>query len=171
MFVLSFKASKLKITTLFFVLLCIVGVSLAIFHGADSRNSVQSEALSKGKWKGRDTEEIRAFLAGFGWETPEQPEETVQVLIPEQFDEVMLSYNAIQKAQGADLSPYAGKTVTRYTFVVTNFYEGDNIVKNSDDTVTECDIRANVLVYNGKIIGGDVCSLALGGFMQGFAKQ
>lgn len=111
------------------------------------------------------------FLAGFGWETPEQPEETVQVLIPEQFDEVMLSYNAIQKAQGADLSPYAGKTVTRYTFVVTNFYEGDNIVKNSDDTVTESDIRANVLVYNGKIIGGDVCSLALGGFMQGFAKQ
>ena len=170
MFVLSFKASKLKILTLFFVLLCIVGVSLAIFHGADSRNFVQSGALN-GSRKVRDPEEIRAFLAGFGWETPEQPEETVQVLIPEQFDEVMQRYNAIQKAQGADLSPYAGKTVTRYTFVVTNFYEGDNIVKNSDDTVTESDIRANVLVYNGKIIGGDVCSLALGGFMQGFAKQ
>ena len=32
-------------------------------------------------------------------------------------------------------------------------------------------VRANLLVYEGRVIGGDVCSVELDGFMQGFEKQ
>ena len=31
-------------------------------------------------------------------------------------------------------------------------------------------IRANILVYDGRVIGGDVCSVELDGFMHGFEK-
>ena len=32
-------------------------------------------------------------------------------------------------------------------------------------------VRANILVYKNKVIGGDVCSVELDGFMHGFAQR
>jgi len=124
----------------------------------------RGESAAAGAFGGevKSAGDIRRFLAGFGWETAERPEETAEVLIPERFDEVLTRYNAIQKAQGADLTPYAGRTVTRYTFAVTNF--------TSADGTPEADVRANVLVCDGRVIGGDVCSLRLDGFMQGLVR-
>ena len=29
-------------------------------------------------------------------------------------------------------------------------------------------VQANLLIYEGRVIGGDICSLEQGGFMQGF---
>ena len=76
--------------------------------------------------------------------------------IPKEFDDVFTNYNAIQKTQGCNLEKYAGKRCKRYTYVVTNYPgQTDNV-------------RANILVYKDKVIGGDVCSLELGGFMHGF---
>jgi hypothetical protein len=55
-----------------------------------------------------------------------------------------------------DLSKYKKKTVTRYTFMVTDYkgYEGT--------------VYANVLVYRGRVIGGDICSADVSGFIHGF---
>lgn len=100
-----------------------------------------------------------AFLESFGWEVEEQEAEIVGVLIPKEFDGVYLKYNAIQKTQGCDLSRYNGKQCKRYTYVIKN-YPG-----NPEN------VRANLLVYRDKIIGGDICSLELDGFMQGFAME
>ena len=61
-----------------------------------------------------------------------------------------------QRDQGFDLRKYAGKEVQRFQYVVTNY---PNYPEG---------IRANLLVFNGKIIGGDLCSLEFGGFMHGF---
>ena len=57
-----------------------------------------------------------------------------------------------------DLSKYKKKTVTRYTFVVTDYegYEGT--------------VYANVLVYRNRVIGGDICSADVNGFIHGFEK-
>ena len=98
-----------------------------------------------------------AFLKGYGWETEAEPCEIAEVTIPEQFDDVYKEYNRVQKAQGMDLSKYRGKTVKRWTYVVTNYpgYSGE--------------VRANLLCYEDKIIGGDICSTALGGFLHGFS--
>ena len=44
----------------------------------------------------------------------------------------------------------------RYTYEITNYpnYEGKVI--------------ANILVYRGKVVGGDICSADINGFIHGF---
>ena len=98
------------------------------------------------------------FLAQFGWETQIEATETANVCIPVEFDKVFAAYNEMQRAQGLDLSKYSGRTVQRYTYRVTN-YEGH------DGTVL-----ANLLIYRGRVIGGDICSAEKDGFLHGFSK-
>ncbi|MPN43752.1 hypothetical protein SDC9_191312 [bioreactor metagenome] len=99
------------------------------------------------------------FFSQFGWNVANEPCEIVEVLIPDEFNAVYEKYNAIQKEAGFDLSKYKGKRVKRYTYTVTN-YEG-----YPDEVI------ANLLVYNKKAIGGDICSVRLDGFMHSFIKK
>ena len=96
------------------------------------------------------------FISQFGWEVSEEPTETVEVTVPENFDTVYLGYNEMQKEQGLNLAKYKGKTVTRYTYKVTNYpdYEGT--------------VYLSLLVYKNKVVGGDVCSADVNGFVHGF---
>ena len=57
-----------------------------------------------------------------------------------------------------DLSKYKGKEVTRYTFAVTNYpnYKGT--------------VMANVILWRNRVIGGDLCSSDVTGFIHGFEK-
>lgn len=96
------------------------------------------------------------FISQFGWEVKETPVEEVEVTVPESFDKVYLGYNEMQKEQGLNLSKYKGKTVTRYTYEVTNYPDYDGTVYIS------------LLVYKDKVIGGDVCSADVNGFVHGF---
>ncbi len=81
------------------------------------------------------------------------PIERVHITIPNEFDDVYASYNELQKKAGYDLNQYKGKTVWRYSFAVKNIPAESGMV------------RANVLFYQTRIIGGDVMSTALNGFM------
>ena len=67
--------------------------------------------------------------------------ETVEVCVPETFDNVYLGYNEMQKEQGLNLAKYKGKTVTRYTYKVENYpdYEGT--------------VYLSLLVYKNKYTG------------------
>lgn len=96
------------------------------------------------------------FLKGFGWEVAAAPTESGQVKIPQATSEVYDRYNQLQKSQGYDLSQYAGKTVMRYVYKITN-YPG----------ATE-PVYATVLVYKNQIIGGDVTNTAPNGAVSGF---
>lgn len=102
-----------------------------------------------------------AFLTQYGWSVKEDPVEVKDVIIPESFEDVYTNYNKIQTEQGMDLSKYQGKAVKRWTYTVTNYpgYEGK-----------EC-VLANLLVLEGKVIGGDVCSTELDGFMHTFKSK
>jgi hypothetical protein len=71
---------------------------------------------------------------------------------------VFTGYNEIQKRQGLDLSKYKKKNVMRYTYEVKNY-------KDYDGTV-----YANIIVYRNKVIGGDICSADVTGFIHGFEK-
>lgn len=95
-----------------------------------------------------------AYLSQNGWvvETPALNAE--KVVIPRTFSEVFDSYNDLQVQQGFDLSQYCGTEVDVYTYKVTN-YDGDDYVV------------AQMYVYHGTVIGGDVHSTALDGFMTG----
>ena len=59
-----------------------------------------------------------------------------------------------------DLSKYKGKTVTRYTYEVTDYpgHEGEKIY-------------ANLIVRKNRIIAGDICSAEPSGFIHGFEKN
>lgn len=103
-------------------------------------------------------EEGAQWLLQQGWETGEDPAQ-MEVLIPAKFDQIYESYNDIQKAQGFDISRYKGETVTKYTYLVKN-YPGE-----------PDGVAANLLVYDGRLIGADLCSLELGGFLKGASKK
>ena len=71
---------------------------------------------------------------------------------------MFVSYNEIQKQQGLDLIKYKNKEVMRYTYEITN-YEGYSGT-----------VYATLIVYRNKVIGGDVCSADVKGFIHGFIK-
>ncbi len=98
------------------------------------------------------------FLKNFGWDVDNSPKESSQVKIPQESTEVYDRYNALQKSQGYDLVPYAGKTVMRYVYKINN-YPG----------ATE-PVYATLLVYKNQVIGGDVTNTAAKGAVQGFQK-
>lgn len=154
MFVFSVKSSKLKIALTAFA--AVLAVAAVVILASREKPAVSDGTISL---KASNAEERTAFLSQFGWEIDEDPAEVAEVLIPAEFDEVYEKYNAIQKEQELDLLPYAGKRAKRWTYNIKNYpgYEGRDGV-----------VQANILVYEGAVIGGDVCSTELGGFMQGF---
>lgn len=121
--------------------------------GADSSD----EAVRISYDRIKTNEDRVKFLSQFGYEVSEDPIETVEITLTEKFDKVYAGYNELQKAQGLDLSKYRRKTVMRYTYEVKN-YDGYNGGK----------VLANVIVYRGRVIGGDVCSADPQGFVHGF---
>ena len=81
------------------------------------------------------------------------------VTIPKEFNEVYEKYNKLQKQQGFDLEDYKGKTAEVYTYAVKNYGNKKQ------------EVRANLIVCEGQLVGGDVCSAELDGFMQGLRKK
>lgn len=108
----------------------------------------------------RTEEERQSFITSMGWETEPEYTECRSVTIPEEFGDVYEQYNDLQKQQGFDLTKYKGRTAEVYTYPVLN-YEGH--------TEKDC-MKLTLIVYNGELIGGDVCCTELGGFMQGLKR-
>lgn len=160
MLVLSMRVRKLRIALVLGVLLVIcVGIFLGISTGAKP----PTHAVARVRSGAKTNEERIAFLSSFGWKPSEEPIEIVEVIIPSEFTDVYENYNEIQKQQGYDLTKFKSKRVKRYTYAITN-YPGQE--EKAPGT-----IRANLLVYDSKIIGGDVCSVELAGFMHGFKME
>ena len=172
MFVVSLKATKskllvLSLASLAVVLLIAFLVTPKAAHTATPQVPTEPgltnpvdllNQLKSGNVSAATNEERVAFLNKLGWEVSANPVEAKELTIPDKFDSVLAGYNKVQKLQGLDLERYRGKTVKRWSYSVTN-YPG-----------TQESVRANILVYNNKIIGGDVSSTSLNGFMQGFSR-
>lgn len=159
MFVISLKSDVLKKITLTAMLtvFAIIGGIVAV-----SSNEVATVGnFSDVSLKGSSHQERADFFKHFGWEIEEEPTEIKETVIPEEFDDIYIEYNNIQKAQNLNLEKYKGKRVKSWSYEILN-YPG---YENSDGT-----IRGNLLTYEGKIIGGDICSIELDGFMHGFCK-
>jgi hypothetical protein len=154
MFIYSLKAKTLK----YFGIACLALVAVIVL--ASTLPSLGAKAVSSGGEinysKVKSNEDRIEFLKQFGWEVTPEAVESEQVTIPSNFDKVFASYNEIQRRQGLDLSKYKGKTMMRYTYDVTNYkgYEGR--------------VQVNMLIYRGKVVGGDICSADVNGFIHGF---
>ena len=97
------------------------------------------------------------YLSAYGWQVSEEPLSTQELLIPEEMDDSYTEYLALQNGQGFDLQKYAGKRVKRYTYEVLNYPTG------------ETGVQANLLICKNTVIGGEVLSPQLDGFLHGLA--
>lgn len=164
MFMISLKASTLK---LFGVLAALaVVVAAASFEGeftkrltAELPTEVSAQAVAAKEVTLSTNEQRIAFLKSLGWEVISEPSSVSEVMIPQTFNKVYNNYNAIQKEQGYDLTKYRGVRAKRWTYSVSN-YPG---VKDG--------VCANLLVCEDKLIGGDISSVALDGFMKGLCNN
>lgn len=153
MFIFSIRASSVK----FFGVIALTMVLLLgiLFSGG----AVLASAETSVDFSGIRTEEDRiSFLKENGIEVKKGSSESCDFVMPENFDRVLLGYNEIQKSQGLDLSKYAKKKVTRYTYSVENYegYEGE--------------VKATLLVYRNRIIGCDISSADPEGFVKPIVK-
>lgn len=157
MVTLSFRMNKKKLAIAAAACIAVAAALLAqsLFQWAGALPPVFSAGGSPSR-KGQTEEQRQQFIAAYGWAVDAEPFTVAEVLIPEEFDETYENYNQIQQAQGFDLARYKGKRCKRYTYQVTNY------------PARTTGVQLNLLVYNGKIIGGDLCSLEAGGFLHGF---
>lgn len=151
--VMTFKMSP---KTVFGLILVVTGVVVVLLtfvsnHLSDSESASSQVSCSSAA-------EGEKYLNSLGWETGESSEKSITV--PARWNDVYINYNELQTDQGYDLAPYKGQNVTLYTYEITN-YEG----------YTE-GIIADLLVCDGKVIGGDICNTsAENGFMTGLEKR
>ena len=109
----------------------------------------------KGEPAAKSEEDIAKFLSDNKICTAGSPA-TKSIVIPSEFGEVYNNYNKLQKEQGFDLYGYRSCEATVYTYPVVSV--------NGEHTENT---EAHVIVYEGRIIGGDVASLELDGEMRG----
>ena len=151
MFVCSFKPKKKHF--IFGGLAVVAAVCVICLFSCGRENSA---AMKEMNLSAETNQERIAFLEHFGWTVKAEAAQVKDIVIPAEFSDVYRKYNEIQIKQGFDLSKYCGKRVKQHVYIVTNYPEYNG------------EVRANLLVDSGRIIGGDICSMKLDGFMHGF---
>ena len=135
-------------------LLCCCALALNLSSGAVREVGGSAAPDPKGVKSNQDRVD---YLATYGWEVVQEPLATQELIIPEKMDESYDEYLALQGEQGFDLAKYAGKRVKRYTYEITNYPTG------------EVGVQVNLLIYKNTVIGGEVLSPQLDGFLHGLA--
>lgn len=106
-----------------------------------------------------DNEDRIEFLSDCGWDVKEEPLAVEELRIPDEFDESYQAYLDLQSEQGFDLTQYCGARVKRYAYEITNYPSG------------ETGVQVGILIYKDKVIGGEVLSPALDGFIHGLILE
>ena len=127
---------------LFALALGVLGAGLGLVRDIQSAAAVADLQVDP---RGIKTNADRvAFLEGYGWIVSQEPAAVEDIRLPDTFDASYDEYLSLQKSQGFDLSQYAGKTVKRYTYQVSNY---PGLQEN---------IWASLLLYKKEVIGGDL---------------
>ena len=146
MFIVTAKFSRRKVAFAAVCLLALIALPLALLSG----RSKTPDAVTV------ETNDARVdYLRSRGWEVEGEPIETLSVPLPDELVEPYLSYNELQLTQGFDLNAYCGKTLERYTYVVTNY----------PDRADGC--QADLYVCEGAVVAGDIVCTGEDGFMAG----
>lgn len=153
----TFKFDRKKLA-LAVVLTALVLIGIILLIGAGQKAKALHE-LEQGAVTIRNERSGAAYLSALGWdvEVPALSHDTV--LIPRVFSSVFEDYNTLQKRQGFDLSRFCGQEVELYTYRV-----------DSDDYPDD-EVVASLYVSGGAVVGGDVHSTALDGFMVGIKPE
>ena len=161
MFIYSFHANTIK----FFAVVCLSLTALIALIAFVPNYVTNDEYTAVGVNATYNYEKIKSnedrinFAKQFGWDVDPQALNEQEVQIPKEFDKIFSAYNEIQRRQGLDLSSFKKKSVMRYTYAIKNYpnYDGE--------------VYINILVYRNTVIGGDVCSADVNGFVHGFERE
>lgn len=150
---------KIKLTVIVILgIIAAIIVSVIIYFNFKGETWVMVAGAQYSIQAGENEQRID-FLKQFGWEVEQEPVSIEEIVIPQKFNQVYERYNELQKTQGMDLTKYAGKTVKKVVYQITNYQRQDTIV------------HATLLIYHDKVIGGDISSAELDGFMYGFMGE
>jgi hypothetical protein len=133
---------------------CCAALVLALVPPAARQAAASAQISHKGIRTHKDQVE---YLDQYGWQTSPEPSAVEELSIPEQFDERYDQYLQLQREQGFELEKYAGKRVKRYTYQILNHPSG------------ESGVIANLLIYKKTVVGGEVLSPKLNGFLHGLS--
>lgn len=139
--ILVFKKYRFVIATLVFAAILLT-IIVGLFSIDNSTNRMICE-----------------YVESLGWKINSSPTEISHLTIPEEFDAVYETYNAVQISSGFDLTPFKGKNVVRYSYKVLNH-------NRSQDS----EVIVSVFVYDSRIIAADICSTDMNGFMHGITE-
>lgn len=146
MFIWSMKLKKGRLIWCVVAVLSVIALILALRNPQEP--TVEGVTVAS-------VDEMVLYIESFGWEVNPIPTEEIEVIVPEEFDEIYQNYNELQLEQGFDLTAYQGELVKRTTFELLNYPDQPDYM---------C---VDILTYGDLVVGADVCSLQLSGFMYG----
>ena len=149
MFTKSLKLTKKRAVALLLFLGVILSAAVVLCSSPRSLLST-GDMLDVSQTKGREK-----YLASYGWEIDPDSEEERNVLLPKSFEGAVGEYADMQTSQGYDFASYAGLECRQYTYTVTN-YEGCGGT-----------VYATLYIKGTRVIGGDIHSADICGFMHG----
>ena len=156
MFILSFRLRRGVDAAVFAVCLTFLG----FFFLAGDGEAIPVFGVPKPP-KCKTNEDRVAYLTSLGWEVAPEPVSQTEVLIPKEFDEIYVKYSQMLQSRGFRLERYKGKTADKYVYQVLN-YEGE---KGPEEAL------ASLMMRGDTIIGADLSSPRLGGFLQVLAER
>lgn len=145
---------KLSLGVAVAALLCCCAIALNFGQAIGREASASALPSPKGVKSNQDRVD---YLSAYGWEVSQEPVATQELLIPQEMDDSYTEYLALQNGQGFDLQKYAGKRVKRYTYEIFNYPTG------------ETGVQVNLLICKNTVVGGEVLSPRLDGFLHGLA--
>ncbi len=154
MFIFTARLHKKRLAAAAAALILLCGGALAL-SGQTTPTAVDTAAAVETPTKVKSNEDKIAYLESLGWQVSPEPIAVEELLIPEEFDESYQNYLVLQREQGFDLEAYRGKRVKRYSYEITNYPSGED------------GVQVSLLIYKGKVIGGEVLSPKLNGFVHG----
>lgn len=157
MFVFSLNTKKIrkKFIIIFLLIIFLFAVPLVFTINMKKQNMTVKYDGGSYSTKAESIEDIKNFALQFGWKINSQPDEVTNILIPTYFNDIYEHYNSIQKEMGLDLSGYKGKECCKYSFKVLNYPDND-------------DVSLNLIIFNGRVIGGDLSENIMDGFIKKF---
>lgn len=136
----------------------IIGVILLILAGV--WGLIRLNSGSDERPDGSTAEKRLEYIRSFGWEVGIAPTSIKEIRIPANFDDAYEQYNALQREQGFDLRKYRACYAYKYTYDILNF-----------DEPSPVPICANLIIYDGRIIGADISSSEATGLVTVLAKK
>ena len=140
---------KVKSKRLLLIFIMILTVFLIFIEFLSNQVSTSEKVL--------DNEQRVNFINNLNIKILEEPVEVKEIIIPNKFSDVYEKYNQIQLLAGYDLKLYNGQKATLYKYA-TPEHNGDFIY-------------VNLIILNGRIIGGDISSVKINGSILPLKEQ